>query len=67
MERADVDDAPNEKDEEWLQGLRMSREVVIVLFSFQRKELWGCSYFEWKEPLDQEKLKMRREQVYVMK
>lgn len=46
MERADVGDAPNKKDEEWLQGLKTFREVVIVLFSFQRKELWGCSYFE---------------------
>lgn len=67
MERADVGDAPNEKDEEWLQGLKTFREVVIVLFSFQRKELWGCSYFECREPVGQEKLKMRREQVYVMK
>lgn len=67
MESADVGDAPDEKDEEWLEGLKAFREVVIVFFSFQRKEPWGCSYFEWKEPVDQEKLKMRREQVYIMK
>lgn len=67
MERADVGDAPIEKDEEWLEGLKTFREVVIVLFSFQRKEPWGCSYFGWKEPVDQERLKIRREQVYIVK
>ena len=51
----------------WLEGLKTFREVLIFLSSFQQKEPWGCTYFEWKEPVDREKLKMRREREYIMK
>lgn len=65
MERADVGDAPIEKDEEWLEGLDAQGGGNSPFLSAERA--LGMFYFEWKEPVDQERLKIRREQVYIMK